>query len=162
MRIVTVDFRQKEQRVIQNQEGSEGRMKITGFCPIIVSQDWEAAVKVFEDLGFEKIHTKSGIEGGANTNYNLKDENGNRINIASSTKIPRDLMAINMNVDNFDEAYDFLISRGFVNTRGDKVTDSGFKAMDGSSSLPPSSKSVLMVSPSGFAINLVEHIKKKS
>ena len=150
MRIVTVDFRQKEQRVIQNQEGSEGRMKITGFCPIIVSQDWEAAVKVFEDLGFERIHTKSGIEGGANTNYNLKDENGNRINIASSTKIPRDLMAINMNVDNFDEAYDFLISRGFVNTRGDKVTDSG------------SSKATLLVSPSGFAINLVEHIKKKS
>ncbi len=59
-------------------------------------------------------------------------------------------MAINMNVDNFDEAYDFLISRGFVNTRGDKVTDSG------------SSKATLLVSPSGFAINLVEHIKKKS
>ena len=59
-------------------------------------------------------------------------------------------MAINMNVDNFDEAYDFLISRGFVNTRGDKVTDSG------------SAKATLLVSPSGFAINLVEHIKKKS
>jgi hypothetical protein len=62
-------------------------MKITGFCPIIVTQDSESIMKVFEDLGFERRHTKTDIEGGANTNFNMKDANGNRINIASSQTI---------------------------------------------------------------------------
>ena len=49
--------------------------------------------------------------------------------------------------DNFDEAYEFLKSKGFVNTRGDKVTDTG------------SAKATMMASPSGFMISLIEHIK---
>ena len=122
-------------------------MKITGFCPIIVTRNADEAAKVFEDLGFEKKHTKTDIEGGANTNYALKDAEGNRINIASSEKIPQDLMAVNINVDNFQEAYDFLIAHGFVNPRGDKVTDTS------------SSRATLLFSPSGFAVNIAEHIK---
>ena len=122
-------------------------MKITGFCPLIVTRDPEAAVKVFEDLGFEKRHTKKDIEGGQNTNYNLKDANGNRINIASSETVPRDLTGININVDNFQEAYDFLISRGFVNPRGDKVTDTS------------SSRATMLFAPSGFAVTITEHLK---
>ncbi len=122
-------------------------MKITGFCPLIVTRNADEAAKVFEDLGFEKKHTKTDIEGGANTNYALKDAEGNRINIASSEKIPQDLMAVNINVDNFQEAYDFLIAHGFVNPRGDKVTDTS------------SSRATLLFSPSGFAVNIAEHIK---
>ena len=122
-------------------------MKITGFCPIIVTRNADEAAKVFEDLGFEKKHTKTDIEGGANTNYALKDAEGNRINIASSEKIPQDLMAVNINVDNFQEAYDFLIAHGFVNPRGNKVTDTS------------SSRATLLFSPSGFAVNIAEHIK---
>jgi hypothetical protein len=123
-------------------------MKITGFCPIIVTQDSESIMKVFEDLGFERRHTKTDIEGGANINFNMKDANGNRINIASSQTIPQDLMAVNINVDNFQEAYDFFIAHGFVNPRGDKVTDTS------------SSRATLLISPSGFAVNIAEHIKK--
>ena len=123
-------------------------MKITGFCPLIVTKDAEAARKVFEELGFENNHIKTDIEGGHNTNYAMKDAAGNRVNIASSETIPQDLTAININVDNFDEAYDFLISRGFVNPRGDKVTETS------------SSKATLLFSPSGFAVNIAEHIKK--
>lgn len=123
-------------------------MKITGFCPLIVTKNAEAAMKVFEDLGFERQHTKTDIEGGANTNYAMKDANGNRISIASSEKIPQDLTAININVDNFQEAYDFLLAHGFVNPRGDKVTDTS------------SSKATLLFAPSGFAVNISEHIKK--
>ena len=123
-------------------------MKITGFCPLIVSKNADELVKVFEDLGFEKRHTKTDIEGGQNTNYALKDANGNRINIATSEKIPQDLTALNINVDNFQEAYDFFISKGFVNPRGDKVTDTS------------SSKATLLFAPSGFAVNIAEHIKK--
>ena len=48
-------------------------MKITGFCPIIVTQDQEAIVKVFEDLGFERCHLKTDIEGGNNENVSMKD-----------------------------------------------------------------------------------------
>ncbi len=79
-------------------------MKITGFCPLIVTKDPESVIKVFEDLGFEKRHIKTGIEGGENTNYNMKDANGNRINIASSEHVPQDLTSISMNVNYFFRA----------------------------------------------------------
>ena len=122
-------------------------MKITGFCPLIVTRNAEAVKKVFEDLGFEHRHTKTDIEGGANTNFALKDANGNRINVASSETIPQDLMAVNINVDDFDAAYEFLIAHGFVNPRGDKVTDTS------------SSRATLLFAPSGFAVNIAEHLK---
>ena len=122
-------------------------MKITGFCPLIETKDAEAAVKVFESLGFERRHTKTDIEDGKNTAFALKDANGNRINIASSETIPQDLTAVNINVDNFQEAYDFLISKGFINPRGDKVTDTS------------SSRATLLFAPSGFAVNIDEHLK---
>ena len=51
-------------------------------------------MKVFEDFGFERRHTKTDIEGGENTNYNMKDANGNRINIASSEHVQQDLTSI--------------------------------------------------------------------
>ena len=124
-------------------------MKITGFCPLIVTRDPESVMKVFEDLGFERRHTKTDIEGGQNTNYNMKDANGNRINIASSEHVPQDLTSITMNVDDFQEAYDFLIAHGFVNPRGDKVTDTS------------SSKATMLFAPSGFPINISQHIKKE-
>ena len=37
-------------------------MKITGFCPIIVTKDQESAVKTFEALGFERRHKKTDSE----------------------------------------------------------------------------------------------------
>ena len=56
--------------------------------------------------------------------------------------------AIEMNVDNFDEAYEYLKSRGFVNTKGDQIVENG------------SSRAAMMMSPSGFGISLIQHIKK--
>ena len=124
-------------------------MKITGFRPLIVTKDAEAVMKLFEDLGFERCHTKKDIEDGQNTNFSYKDANGNRINIASSEHVPQDLMSISINVDNFDEAYEFFISRGFRNSRGDKVTKTS------------SSVDTYLISPSGFAITLTQHIKEQ-
>ena len=63
--------------------------------------------------------------------------------------IPSDFIIIRMNVDNFKEAYDILIKHGFRNTRGDNTVDT------------KSAKAAAMVSPSGFMIALVEHIKKQ-
>ena len=122
-------------------------MKITGFRPLIVTKDAEALVKLFEELGFEKRHTKTDIEGGANTNFNMKDANGNRINITSSETVPQDLTAVSINVDDFEEAYDFFTAHGFVDPRGGKVTDTS------------SSRSTMLFAPSGFAVTISEHIK---
>ncbi len=122
-------------------------MKITGFCPLIVTKDPDSVVALFEALGFERKHTKEDIEGGANINYSMKDANGNRINIASSQTMERDMTSMSVNVDNFQEAYDFLISKGFVNPRGDKVTDTS------------SSRATMLIAPSGFPITISEHIK---
>lgn len=134
---------------INKKSKGEKEMKITGFCPLIVTKDAESVMKTFEALGFERRHTKKDIEGGQNINYAMKDANGNRINIASSETVPQDLTGISMNVDNFREAYDFLIARGFVNPRGDKVTDTS------------SSRATMLFAPSGFAITISEHLKDR-
>ena len=121
-------------------------MKITAFNPIIVTPNAADAVALFEELGFERRHTKEGIEGNV-TSYDLKYGDF-RVNVAQADNMPQDLTAIRMNVRDFDEAYDFLTSKGFVNPQGDRITETG------------SSKSALLISPSGFAISLSYHIRK--
>ena len=122
-------------------------MKITAFNPLIVSPKAEEIAALFEELGFEHAHTKEGINGHV-TSYDLKLGEDFRVDVAHSEVVPQDLTAIRMNVRDFDEAYDFLISKGFKNAQGDRITDTG------------SSKSTMMVSPSGFSISVVEHIRK--
>ncbi len=122
-------------------------MKITGFRPLIVTSKSEDTIALFEALGFERRHKKTGINGDVDA-VAMKDENGFRLNIVQADQMPQDLTSIAMNVDNFEEAYDFLTARGFKNAQGDKVTETG------------SSKATMMVSPSGFSISLSEHIKK--
>lgn len=121
-------------------------MKITGFRPLIVTKDAAAAIDMFEDLGFALRHTKTGIEDGANTNYAMKDANGNRVHITSSENTARDLSGVSINVDDFQEAYDFLIAHGFTDPRGGKVTETS------------SSKATMLFSPSGYAVSIIEHI----
>ncbi len=122
-------------------------MKITSFNPLIVTTKQEEYRKLFEELGFEQRHKKvSGVSEDINT-VRMKDSNGFHVDITSVVKLERDMTIIRMNVDDLDEAYALL-------------TAHGFKAVDGSSSLTSSSKSVLMASPSGFAIDLVKHIKE--
>ena len=122
-------------------------MKITGFRPLIVTADQENVTKVFEELGFEKIHTKTDVEGGENVTYVMKDANGNCVNITNSSNMPRDLTALSINVDNIQEAYDFFIGKGFVDPRGGKITETS------------SSKATLLFSPSGYAVSISEHLK---
>jgi translation initiation factor 1 (eIF-1/SUI1) len=123
-------------------------MKITSFNPLIVSQDAESIIRLFEEMGFEKRHTKTDIEGGDNVNVRMKDANGFHVDVASSKHVPKDIMSIRINVDDFDEAYDFFIAHGFTNPRGDKVTKTS------------SSVDTYLVSPSGFAVTISHHIKK--
>ena len=123
-------------------------MKITSFNPFILSPKAQETVAFFESLGFEKRHTKTGINGKDISSFRMKDPNGFYVDVAQVDSLPQDRTVIRMNVDSFDEAYEFLTARGFTNAQGDRITETG------------SSKATLMVSPSGFAINLAEHIKQ--
>lgn len=125
-------------------------MKITTFDPIIITRNGDAAVDTFEALGFEKNHAPVTDTGhGDIQSYRMKDANGFHVDVAYSiSNISQDVTFIRMNVDNFEEAYNILIDHGFRNTRGDKTLDT------------QSAKAATMVSPSGFTIALVEHIKK--
>jgi hypothetical protein len=122
-------------------------MKITGFRPLIVTKDQENVVALFEALGFEKRHTKTDVEGGANVTVVMKDVNGNNVNVAKGENVPQDMTLISINVDNFQEAYDFFIEKGFIDPRGGKVTDTS------------SSRATMLVAPSGFAVSISEHLK---
>ena len=126
-------------------------MKITSFNPMIVTGDAQSAIALFEAMGFERRHTKTGINDRNITSVNMRytAENGKvfSIDIANSDRVPKDLTTIRMNVDDFDEAYKMLEEKGFKNAQGERITDTG------------SSKATLMVSPSGFSINVNEHIK---
>jgi hypothetical protein len=122
-------------------------VKITAFNPDSVTSHAEEVIALLEELGFTRAHTKTGIDGVA-TGFVLKYGEEFRVNVAQLDGLDQDITAINMNVRDFDEAYDFLVSKGFKNIQGDKITDTG------------SSKATLMVSPSGFGIGLTEHIRK--
>lgn len=123
-------------------------MQITGFIPLILSPNPDEVIETLEALGFERAHTKTGINGYV-TSVNLKYGDDFGVSVASVTKFPQDTTVIRMNVRDFDEAYEFLLSRGFKNAQGDKITETG------------SSRDTLMISPSGFAISLCEHIRKE-
>lgn len=121
-------------------------MKITSFNPLIATRDAESATALFEALGFEKRHNKvSGVSENIHT-VRMKDAGGFHVDITKADMLDRDMTIIRMNVDDLDEAYALLAAHGF-------------KAQDGSASITPSSRSVLMISPSGFAIDIVKHIK---
>ena len=123
-------------------------MKITTFNPQIITKDAESAAKLFEALGFEKRHNPKGIGELNVTGIRMKDANGFYLDISQpELQLPQDLMGIRMNVDNFAEAYDLLTAHGFRNYYGDQTV--GTK----------SAESAIMISPSGFVINLVQHIK---
>ena len=106
-------------------------MRITSFNPMVLSAKADAAIELFESLGFERRHQKKDIDDQTAASVRLKDANGFHVDIVQVDVLPRDMTAIKMNVDDF------------------RITDTG------------SSKSVMMVSPSGFAINLVKHIRKE-
>ena len=57
-------------------------MKFTSFNPLIVTKDAEAAIKLFESLGFERRHNHTGIAGKEITNVTMKDATFIRIGTA--------------------------------------------------------------------------------
>ena len=124
-------------------------MKIVTFNPMILSKNAEEIISLFEELGFERRHQVDNIDGKDISSVRMMDANGFYLDVASVESLPRDMTTMRMNVSDFDEAYELLKAHGFKNARGeDQTVDS------------KSARSCLMISPSGFSIQLTQHIKK--
>ena len=78
----------------------------------------------------------------------MRHPSGFHVDVIKTTAVPRDMTAIRMNVDDLQAAVNILTAHGFVDANGGTVTDLG------------SSMSVFMMSPSGFPISVVRHVKK--
>lgn len=123
-------------------------MKITTFNPQLTVKEAAPFVSFFEELGFELRHTKEDMGEFEVTDFQMKNEDGMKIDIAETYVTPKDaITTIRMNVDNFDEAFQILTDRGFKNLYAEGCV------------MTETSKSAMMISPTGFAINLVQHIK---
>lgn len=124
-------------------------MKITNINPLIVSKDSESVIALFKDMGFEQHHKIAATEANGTeiVTVCLKDANGFRVDVAQAPNMPRDLSLIRMNVDDFAEAFEFLKARGFRPAKEETLDTM-------------TNKSTMMISPSGFAFDLCQHIKE--
>ena len=131
-------------------------MKITTFNPMILTKKPEETISLFEALGFERHHHKSDEteneeQSLAFSSVRMKDANGFYVDVctANTDRIERDLTIIRMNVDDFDEAAELLKKNGFGES---KIAPVNYTS---------SSKYAFFISPSGFMIDLIKHIKKE-
>ena len=115
-------------------------MNITGVCPLIVTKDYESVREVFEDIGFEKCTSNVNINDGDNECFMMKDAGENCVHIVSSETILQDFSGVSIIVDDHQEAYDLLITHGFIGSYGNIAADAVF------------SKSSMLFAPSGFVI----------
>ncbi|MBQ7488004.1 MAG: hypothetical protein IJT77_10980 [Clostridia bacterium] len=123
-------------------------MKITTFDPIICTKDAASAIALFEALGFERSHRNDNVPDRESViSVRMKNENGYHVDVVQSDKLERDLMTIRINVDNFDEAYEFFTAHGFT-PNSEKPSAASYAQFIG------------MTAPSGFQISLAQHIRK--
>lgn len=125
-------------------------MQITTFNPMILSKSADDIIKLFEELGFERRHQVDNVDGKDISSIRMKDANGFYVDVARVESLPQDMATIRMNVRDYDEAYEFLKEHGFENARGEDNTIESASA-----------RSCLMISPSGFSIQLTQHIRKE-
>ena len=125
-------------------------MTITTFNPMILSKDADTIIKLFEELGFEKKHQVDNIDSKDITSVRMEDSNGFNLDVARVESMATDMTTMRMNVRDFDEAYEFFKARGFKNARGEDQTVES-----------KSARSCLLISPSGFSIQLTQHIRKE-
>ena len=123
-------------------------MQITTFNPMILSRNADEIIKLFEELGFERRHKVDNIDDKDISSVRMKDSNSFHVDVARVESMERDMTTMRMNVRDFDEAYEFLKAYGFKNARGEDHTVES-----------KSARSCLMISPTGFSIQLTQHIR---
>ena len=122
-------------------------MKITTVNPAIITNDPEPVLKLFEDLGFKQTHNKAENVDVEFSAHRMKDENGFHVDVVEVPVIPQTYTVIRINVDDYDEAMEFFMSKGFRESRGFAP------------STTKSSKYAYLVSPTGTIIDVCQHIK---
>ena len=122
-------------------------MKITTFNPSIITKDAEATIRLFEEMGFQQTHNKAENVDVEFDSHRMKNEGGFHVDVVEVPVIPQTYTAIRINVDNFEEAYDFFISKGFRESKNFKPSTTA------------SSKYAYLISPTGFIVDICEHIK---
>ena len=123
-------------------------MQITTFNPMILSKNADEIIKLFEELGFERRHKVDNIDSKDISSVRMKDSNGFCVDVARVESMEKDMTTMRMNVRDFDEAYAFLKAHGFKNAKGEDHTVES-----------KSARSCLMIAPSGFSIQLTQHIR---
>ena len=124
-------------------------MRITTFNPSIITKDASSIIKLFEELGFVQTHNKAENDDVEFSAHRMKDSSGFHVDVVEVPVIPQTYTAIRINVDNFEEAYEFFMAHGFREAKGFAPGTT------------KSSKYAYLVSPSGFIIDVCEHVKKK-
>ena len=125
-------------------------MKITGFNTSILTQNPDDIVRVFKDLGFEESHSSNAEEGIVSGSVRLKYGDF-RLDVVSTDHFPSDKSLIRMNVDDLDETYQLMLDHGFHSALGEDaiIEAEHFRGAH-------------MVSPSGFEIMIMQHIKSSN
>ena len=96
-------------------------MKITSFNPQIFTKNADPIVALFEELGFDVRHDQEGIGELNVEGIRMKNPDGFYLDISCpDTDLPRDMVGIRMNVDDFDFAYQLLLktASGTFTVRG--------------------------------------------
>jgi adenylate cyclase class IV len=122
-------------------------MKITSFNPSIITTKFDETVALFEALGFERAHHQEEIDGKNIQSTRMRNADGFHVDVTYVENIPQDMTQIRMNVDDIEETVKILEEKGFKNTLG-RIVDQG------------SSLNAQMMSPSGFFITVIHHVKK--
>ena len=126
-------------------------MTITSFNPLIVTKNAEETIALFEELGFERRHKKTGINdkdiSTVRMRYTGEDRKVFHVDITSAP-VPQDITSVKMNIRDFDEALKMFEEKGFTNMQGEKITNTG------------SSIATMVKSPSGYTISISEHIRE--
>lgn len=120
-------------------------MKITTFCPLIVTNSLDKNLRLFESLGFKVAHKQNPKENVYA--FTLKDDDGHQVDVVKAD-VEQDMMMIRMNVPDFDETYEMLQEQGFI-MKGARVVETD------------SSKSAVVKSTTGFSFDLCHHKRNK-
>ncbi|MBR6874273.1 MAG: hypothetical protein IKN17_12285 [Ruminococcus sp.] len=123
-------------------------MKITTFNPSIITNDAEPVIQLFKELGFEQTHNKAENNDVEFSAHRMKNEGGFHVDVVEVPAVKQTYTAIRINVDNYEEAIEFFMSKGFREARGFAP------------STTKSSKYAYLVSPTGVIYDICQHIKK--
>ena len=89
-------------------------MKITAYYPQVFVNDIDAALREFEEIGFQRLHTVEDEE----VRLHVLEINGNRVDLFTS-RLPalrnskEGIYGMHVNVSDFDEGVEFYRARGY-------------------------------------------------